>query len=293
MEQEIDTSSDETEEVSTPPERPRQSVNVAEIQLKLSDSFSRKMEEWERQKYRRQTHSEDKEIQQKPSFKDRPKSKKTKEEKEKEKLEKMREREIMRVEREQQKLDKERIRIEKERLKALEREAKIEKMKGRLSQPDMEAKLKNPVLSPLSEYKVTTDFARKLHEWEVLKGKGTSTAMYLEAQKRSLQFSQEYRNAHNILRRSTEDVRETTTTDTDDAPLRKTSSESEDIFLMDEPDREVSAVKVKGEKPPPLSLIPCYDSPEPSPGAPLSDDSSLDDQTSETTESMTAANILR
>ncbi|XP_060559676.1 uncharacterized protein LOC132719793 isoform X3 [Ruditapes philippinarum] len=290
IEQEIESSSDEGEEATTSPDKPRQSVNVAEIQLKLSDSFSRKMEEWERQKYRRQTtHAEDKDLQQKPSFKERPKSKKTKEEKEREKLGKMREREIMRVEREQQKLEKERMRIEKERLKALEREAKIEKMKGRLSQPDMEANLKNPVLSPLSEYKVTTDFARKLHEWEVLKGKETSTSMYLEAQKRNLQFHREYRNAHSILRRSTDDLQ--TTTDTDEPPIRKTSSESDEMFLMEESEKEDSAVKVKGQKPPPLSLIPCFDSPEPSPGAPLSDDSSLDDHTSETTDSMTAANI--
>jgi hypothetical protein len=65
------------------------------------------------------------------------------------------------------------------------------------------------------------------------------------------------------------------------------------MFLMEESEKEDSAVKVKGQKPPPLSLIPCFDSPEPSPGAPLSDDSSLDDHTSETTDSMTAANIAR
>lgn len=250
------------------------------------------MEEWERQKYRQQTTPTE-ELPQKPlSLKERPKSKKTKEEKEKEKLEKLREREIMRVEREEQKLEKEKIRIEKERLKALDREAKIEKMKGRLSQPDMESKFKSPVLSPLSEYKVTTDFVRKLHEWEVIKGKDTSTALYLQAQNRSLQFSQELRNAHSILR-SSDDVRDTTTTDTDEFPLRKTSSDSEDIFIMDESDKEDAGNKIKGRKPPPLTLRSCFDSPEQSPGALLSDDSSLDDHTTVTTESMTAANIAR
>lgn len=249
------------------------------------------MEEWERQKYRRQTavSPDAKEQIQQKSFKERTKSKKTKEEKEREKLEKLREREIMRVEREQQKLEKERMRIEKERLKALEREAKIEKMKGRLSQPDMESKLKNPVLSPLTEYKVTADFARKLHEWEILKGKDTSTAMYLEAQKRSLQFSLEYHNAHNILTKP-----ETSATDTDDAQLRKTSSESDDMFLMDESEREEPPrEKVKGQKPPPLTLIPCLDTPDHSPGGHVSDESSLDDRVTETTGSMTAANIAR
>ncbi|KAL4239226.1 hypothetical protein ACF0H5_000043 [Mactra antiquata] len=289
LEVDTDSSSDETEGVSTPPDKQRQSVNVAEIQLKLSDSFSRKMEEWERQKYRRQTATQESKdpIPQHKSFKERTKSKKTKEEKEREKLEKLREREIMRVEREQQKLEKERMRIEKERLKALEREAKIEKMKGRLSQPDMESKFKNPVLSPLTDYKVTADFARKLHEWEVLKGKDTSTAMYLEAQKRSLQFSLEYQNAHTILNNKAE----TSATDTDDAQLRKTSSESEDMFLMDESEREEPTQKVKGQKPPPLTLLPCLETPEHSPGGQISDESSLDDRVTDTTGSMTAANI--
>ncbi|WAQ97583.1 hypothetical protein MAR_030273, partial [Mya arenaria] len=221
---------------------------------------------------------------------ERPKSKKTKEEKEREKLEKLREREILRVEREEQKLEKERIRIEKERMKALEREAKIEKMKGRLSQPDMEAKLKNPVLGPLTEYKVTADFARKLHEWEVMKGKDISTAMYLEAQKRSLQFTQEYQNAYQILNNTPEVAHDRPiTTDTDDGQMRKTSSESEDMFLMDEPDGGLPRDR---RKPPPLTLIPCGESPEHSPGAPVSDDSSMDDRSTETMESMTQHNII-
>ena len=293
IEGEGESSSDEIEESSTPPDRQRQSINVDEIQRKLTDSFSRKMEEWEKQKYRRQNSqpSDQKDVAQKSSFKDRPKSKKTKEEKEKEKMEKLREREVLRVEREQQKLEKERMRIEKERLKALEREAKIEKMKGRLSQPDMETKFKNPILSPLTEYKVTADFARKLHEWEVMKGKEMSTAMYLEAQKRSLQFSMEYQNATNML--SKNGGQEVTTTDTDDQPMRKTSSESDDLFVMEEQEKMPTPPLKKGEKPAPLTLIPYYDSPEPSPGVPASDSSSLDDQTTETMESMTQANIMR
>ncbi|XP_052761560.1 uncharacterized protein LOC128205504 isoform X2 [Mya arenaria] len=293
QEHETESSSDEAEEVTTPPGTARPSINVQEMQRKLTDSFSRKMEEWERQKYRRTTStpSDVKDIQpHKPSFKERPKSKKTKEEKEREKLEKLREREILRVEREEQKLEKERIRIEKERMKALEREAKIEKMKGRLSQPDMEAKLKNPVLGPLTEYKVTADFARKLHEWEVMKGKDISTAMYLEAQKRSLQFTQEYQNAYQILNNTPEVAHDRPiTTDTDDGQMRKTSSESEDMFLMDEPDGGLPRDR---RKPPPLTLIPCGESPEHSPGAPVSDDSSMDDRSTETMESMTQHNII-
>ena len=252
------------------------------------------MEEWERQKYRRQNSQsyDGRDSSQKNYKPERQKSKKTKEEKEKEKMEKMREREIMRVEREEQKLEKERIRIEKERLKALEREAKIEKMKDRLSQPDMDAKLKNPILSPLTEYKVTTDFAKKLHEWEVMKGKDISTALYLEARKRSQQFALEYQNASTMLRRNG-DEDETDTAD-GESTARKTSSESDDMFLMDESDKtSESETKTKGQKPPPLSLLPCYDSPEVSPGFPMSEDSSLEESTSATTESMTQSNIIR
>jgi len=271
------------------------------MQRKITDSFSRKMEEWEKQKYRRGTSTSDgsqpKDIPPKQSFKDRPKSKKTKEEKEREKLEKLRVREILRVEREEQKLEKERIRIEKEKLKALEREAKIEKMKGRLSQPDMESKLKNPVLGPLTDYKVTADFARKLHEWEVIKGKDSSTAMYLEAQKRSLQFAQEYHNAHHILNNNKpaggHDTA-TTTTDTDEPQIRKTSSESEDMFLMDDSDLGPPRGGKREQESPPMPLIPSYESPEHSHDPPLSDDSSLDDDdTTETMESMTQQNIAR
>lgn len=254
------------------------------MQRKLTDSFTRKMEEWERQKFRRagSTPADIKDIPQaKPQ---RQKSKKTKEEKEREKMEKLREREILRVEREQQKLEKERMRIEKERLKALEREAKIEKMKGRLSQPDMESKLKNPVLGPLTEYKVTADFARKLHEWEVMKGKEGSTAMYFEAQKRNLQFLQEYQNATSMLSKGE-------MAESDEPQMRKTSSESDDIFVME--DTEPIEGKVNGSNQKPLTFIPTFDSPEPSAGAPNSDDSSLDDHTTETMESMTQANIAR
>ncbi|XP_052240409.1 uncharacterized protein LOC127851019 isoform X3 [Dreissena polymorpha] len=291
QEHETDSSDEETESVTTSPSESARQSTVSDMQRRLTDSFSRKMEEWERQKYRRNpsTPGEIKDMPQKTSFKERQKSKKTKEEKEKEKYMKLREREILRVEREEQKLEKEKMRIEKERLRALEREAKIEKMKGRLSQPDMESKFKNPVLGPLTEYKVTADFARKLHEWEVLKGMDSSTAMYLEAQKRSLQFSLEYHNAHNILNNKGETTQESSATDAEESQMRKTSSESEDMFLMDEPDG--ASQKVKGQKPPPLALIPYYGSPEPSPGAPVSEDSSLDDQSTETMESMTQHNI--
>ena len=287
-------SSGGSDDEHSPPERSLPPVTIEEIQKKLTDSFSRKMEEWERQKYRRQNSQsyEGRDTSQKGYKPERQKSKKTKEEKEKEKMEKMREREIMRVEREQQKLEKERIRIEKERLKALEREAKIEKMKGRLSQPDMESKLKNPILGPLTEYKVTSDFAKKLHEWEVKKGKDISTALYLEARTRSQQFAMEYQNASSILRRNGEEE-ETDTGDTESG-IRKTSSESDDMFLMDDSDKvSESEIKSKGQKPPPLSLLPCFDSPEVSPGFPISEDSSLEENISATTESMTQTNILR
>lgn len=55
------------------------------------------------------------------------------------------------------------MRLEKERLKVLEREVRIEKMKGRFSQFDMDIKFKNLVFSFLVEYKVIFDFVKKLY----------------------------------------------------------------------------------------------------------------------------------
>ena len=297
IEADADSSGGSDDEGQMSPERHSgpPAVGIEEIQKSLTESFARKMEEWERQKYRRQGSQtyEGRDGSQKSYKPDRQKSKKSKEEKEREKLEKQREREILRVSREEQKLEKERLRIEKERLRALEREAKIEKMKGRLSQPDMDVKLKNPILSPLTEYKVTSDFARKLHEWEVIKGKDISTAMYLEARKRSLQFALEYQNASTMLRKNGEEE-ESEEVDTESG-LRKTSSESDEMFTMDESEKasESDSSRIKGEKPPPLTLMPCYDSPELSPGVLMSEDSSLEDNISATTDSMTQANISR
>ncbi|KAL3876593.1 hypothetical protein ACJMK2_034422 [Sinanodonta woodiana] len=295
MEQDGESSSEESmDEITTPPEQRSQSINVEEMQRKLTDSFSRKMQDWERRKYRRDT-AQSLETKESSSHvtRDRQKSKKSKEEKEREKLEKMRERELQRVEREEHKLEKERIRIEKERLKALEREAKIEKMKGRLSQPDMESKYKNPILSPLTEYKVTSDFARKLHEWEIRRGRALSTAMYIEAQQRSQQFAKEYRNAASILKMDSGSEKERKVEQREEQE-RKTSDESDDnLFILDEPALDIpTPAKVRGQKPPPLTLIPCIDSPEEvSPATRCSDDSSLDDTTIDTVESMTQSNI--
>ncbi|XP_063444272.1 uncharacterized protein LOC134724881 isoform X4 [Mytilus trossulus] len=249
---------------STPLEISLQSINVDDMQKKLTDSFSRKMEEWERRKYRKDGTSPT--LDRKDSGgrlikkEDRQKSRKTKVEKDREKLGKMRGREMRRVEIEQQKLEKEKMKIEKERLRALEREARIEKMKGRLSQPDMDAKVKSPILAPLAEYKVTTDFARKLHEWEMRKGiSSVSMATYYESQLRHADYLQQA-----------------------DYSGQK---DSDDELSWNEPK------KVKGQKPPPLTLQPCIDSPEEtSPGA-RSSDASFDDNTSITMESMTENNI--
>ncbi|KAK3091710.1 hypothetical protein FSP39_022073 [Pinctada imbricata] len=259
---------------TTPPDGQNQPINIEEIQKKLTDSFSRKMEEWEKRKYRREgspamdrKDSSSKLISRKD---DRQKSKRSKEEKDREKLEKQRERELQRVEREQHKLEKEKLRLEKERLKALEREARLEKMKGRLSQPDMESKFKNPILSPLAEYKMTSTFAKKLHEWEARRGQSSSVSMatYLETQQRSLEagdFS---------------------------PPKGKIEFSLED---PSPPGPSTGTKLAKGQKPPPLTLMPCTDSPEEvSPGA--RSRSSLDsfgEDTSVTMESMTEANISR
>uniref|UniRef100_K1Q3F5 Uncharacterized protein n=1 Tax=Magallana gigas TaxID=29159 RepID=K1Q3F5_MAGGI len=255
-------------EAFTPPDTLGQSINIEEIQKKLTDSFSRKMEEWEKQKYKPREGSPGlvrkdsggKSIVRKE---ERQKSRKMKDGKGK--LERQRERELQRVEKEQQKLEKEKMRLEKERLKALEREARIEKMKGRLSQSDMDTKFKNPVLSPLAEYKVTSDFAKKLHQWELRKGSGSvSMATYLETQQKSLGQS----------------------------PSPDSSTKKETFTVEEEPQAPTRKLS-RGQKPPPLTLMPCSDSPdEVSPGArSRSSLDSFEDETSITTESMTESNI--
>lgn len=171
------------------------SVNVEELQRRISESFCRKLAEWERRKYRRPDTPD---MERKGSGRsrrekeERGRSKKSREEKERERQEKAREREMQKVEREQVKLEKEKSRIEKERQRALERQAKLERMKDRLSQADAEAPSGSPLPSPglvttlptspaaqedpLAKYKVSADFARKLQEWEMMKGAGGQEA---------------------------------------------------------------------------------------------------------------------
>lgn len=160
-----------------------------ELQSRLSDSFSRKMKEWSDKNLAPPERKDSK------SKEDKTKSKKIDKDREKEliKLEKLREKEKHKVERKQQKLEKDRVKLDKDRLRALDREAKIEKMKERLSQSDIAA-FKSPILSPLSQYKITADFAKKLHEWELMKGlpHETSAALYLEAKQRGLQLTQQF-----------------------------------------------------------------------------------------------------
>lgn len=249
---------------ASPLETSAQSINVEDMQKKLTDSFSRKMEEWERRKYRRESPTLDRKDSGGKSAKkdDRPKTRgKSKVEKDKEKLDKMRGREMRRVEIEQQKLEKDKIRIEKERLKALEREARLEKLKGRLSQPEMESKFKSPILAPLAEYKVTSDFAKKLHEWEMRKGiTSVSMATYYESQLRQTDQGQQ---------------------------AEYSGQKDSDDEVWNEPKQ------VKGQKPPPLILQPCFDSPEEASPGGRSSDGSFDDNTSITMESMTENNIKR
>lgn len=268
--------------IATPPDNTNQLAKLEELlNIKHTDSFNRRMEEWERLRYMRKSTKEGSPTlgRKDSAFKsgirkdERQKSRKSKEEKDKEKLERLRKSELQRVEREQLKLEKDRIKLEMERLKALNREAKIEKMKGRLSQPGLDGKLKNPVSSPLGDYKVTTDFARRLHEWELIKGSGSSQqTTYLDSHQRSLEQSFQT-----------------------DSSLKK---ESFDEGVSSE---EPTIFKVKGQRPPPLTLQPCPDSPEEvSPGCRSSDASSIegteddeDDLTSVTTEGLTESNINR
>ncbi|KAL8608760.1 hypothetical protein ACOMHN_063985 [Nucella lapillus] len=91
----------------SPTELQAPSVNVEELQRRISESFSRKLAEWERRKYRRPTtpemeHKGARSRKEKEKEKEeRSRSKKSREEKERERQEKAREREIQKVEKEQ------------------------------------------------------------------------------------------------------------------------------------------------------------------------------------------------
>lgn len=264
---------------STPQETHNLSVNVDEMQRKLTESFSRKLEEWERKKYRKEgspsTERKDSTTRSIIRKEDRQKSKKTKGEKEREKIARMRERELQRVEREQQKLEKEQIRLEKERLKALEREARIEKMKGRLSQAEIDTTFKSPVLSPLAECKVTSEFARKLHEWEIMKGMPypSSASLYIEAHHRSLEKAKEYQASV-----------------TTGSTRRDNGGGSE---LEESVAEEGQRKKRKGVKPPPLTLQQYMDSPEDTSPMDRMSDISFGDDTTATNESISRSHISR
>ena len=69
-------------------------------------------------------------------------------------------------ERERQKIEKKEKLLEKERLK-------LEKMKHKLETVEM--------LSEVKAEGVTSEFARKLHEWEVMKGLKPSTSVAIES----------------------------------------------------------------------------------------------------------------
>ena len=79
------------------------SVNVEELQRRISESFSRKLAEWERRKYRRPTtpEMEHRGWRIRKEKEERTRSKKSREEKERERQEKAREREMQKVEKEQ------------------------------------------------------------------------------------------------------------------------------------------------------------------------------------------------
>ena len=95
------------------------SVNVEELQRRISESFSRKLAEWERRKYRRPTtpEMEHRGWRIRKEKEERTRSKKSREEKERERQEKAREREM-------QKVEKEQVRREKDREKEMQ---KVEK----------------------------------------------------------------------------------------------------------------------------------------------------------------------
>ncbi|XP_070185461.1 pneumococcal serine-rich repeat protein-like isoform X2 [Littorina saxatilis] len=249
-------------------------ANVEELQRRISESFSRKLTEWERRKFRRPTTPEmEQKNRSRKEKEEKSRSKKSREEKERDRLEKAREREMQKVEREQVKLEKEKVRIEKERQRAMEKQAKLERMKGRLSQADSEPPSSpssptpsspTPAQDALAQYKVTADFKKKLHEWEQMKGPLAIPESGLSS-----------------------DAGTPSPQPTTAPPSFSLGPTHDGTHQGQEGDRR------KDSRPPPLTLHPCLpESPEDrSPVEKTSDVSYGDDNTSVTDESLTKSNI--
>ncbi|CAH1794348.1 unnamed protein product [Owenia fusiformis] len=163
-------------------------INFKEIQKSLTDSFNRKLQDWEKKKYRKsrdcspgampvvaETKSPERRGRKtkryesksaKAKERERAKSKeKSREDKEREKeikrLEKQQQKELEKLERQQQKIEKERKRLEK--LKALENELAAEELQ---EEGTVRTSIGNLPIDGLSE-----EFAKKLQEWEEMQKK--------------------------------------------------------------------------------------------------------------------------
>ncbi|XP_074648305.1 uncharacterized protein LOC141903855 isoform X2 [Tubulanus polymorphus] len=158
-------------DTGTPKEGAIGPIIVEEMQKKLSDSFSRKLQEWEKIRSRTDTSpTEKKETLKKDTWRNKS-DRKSAGDREKQRMEK----ELAKVEREQQKLEEKRQRLERERDRTLKKEEKLERKREQLEVMVIDGipshrKFKYVNVGEYEIQGISEEFAKKLHEWEILKG---------------------------------------------------------------------------------------------------------------------------
>ncbi|CAI9739784.1 Hypothetical predicted protein [Octopus vulgaris] len=154
---------------STSPAMTPSPVNVDELQRNLTESFSRKIQEWESIKYRKEGSpllSSSSRSRKEGKYK----LKKSKSEKEKDKEKEKEKEKSSKSEKSKgkdgEKSKKGSVSAEKGR----QRRSTSKSEKEQAGQLDFDPKLAGTMLGPLAEYKITDEFAHKLYEWEEMKG---------------------------------------------------------------------------------------------------------------------------
>eukprot|EP00106_Octopus_bimaculoides_P002548 XP_014769990.1 PREDICTED: uncharacterized protein LOC106869011 [Octopus bimaculoides] len=150
---------------STSPAMTPSPVNVDELQRNLTESFSRKIQEWESIKYRKEG-SPLLSSSSRSRKEGKSKLKKSKSEKEKDKEKEKSSKSEKSKGKDGEKCKKGSVSAEKGR----QRRSTSKSEKEQAGQLDFDPKLAGTMLGPLAEYKITDEFAHKLYEWEEMKG---------------------------------------------------------------------------------------------------------------------------
>ena len=180
----------------TPKEPVLSPISLESLQKGMSDSFNRKMLEWEKKRSGQQHdgYMSVEGIRRDAPWKSRS-EKKTKAEKEKLRLERLREKELVKVERERQKLERDKQRLQREQQRTMRRAVELERKREQLEDygaivdspdrrghPPLLHHQSYPYDTPRRSYKfvnvgeysiegVSQEFAKRLQTWEEMKHK--------------------------------------------------------------------------------------------------------------------------